>query len=385
MESRNIYFDNGSTSFPKAPKVAEAVCEFLQKGAFNINRGNYQGAYDLEEKVQETRERLLRLFHAPKDVTVIFTPGITYSLNYFLKGYLHSGDHVLISGMEHNAVVRPLVQLEDKGIEWNYIVSDEKGYTDEKEFRNKIKENTRVIVMNHASNVCGTIAPIQKIGKICKDKNIVFVVDTAQSAGTLDINMVENNIDFLAFTGHKGLLGPQGIGGFLIRKELADKIVPLIAGGTGSISDQLTMPDFLPDRFESGTMNLPGIVGLHAALGYIEKTGLEKIHEEKMNLTEYFLEQVKEFSEIRIVGMSGIEGRVAVVSLDFIGRDNAIIAFDLEDMYGIMTRVGLHCAPLAHQMLGTYPQGTVRFAFSASNTREEIDYCICAFNEMGIK
>lgn len=385
MESRNIYFDNGSTSFPKAPKVAETVCEFLQKGAFNINRGNYQGAYDLEEKVQETRERLLRLFHAPKDVSVIFTPGITYSINYFLKGYLHSGDHVLISGMEHNAVVRPLVQLEEKGIEWEYVSSDENGYTHENDFKNKIKENTKVILVNHASNVCGTIAPIQKIGKICRENNIVFAVDTAQSAGTLDIDMEENNIDFLAFTGHKGLLGPQGIGGFLIRKEQADKIEPLIAGGTGSVSDQFTMPDFLPDKYESGTMNLPGIVGLHAALGYIEETGLEKIQEEKMNLTEYFLERVKEFSEIRIVGITKREGRVAVVSLDFIGRDNAIIAFDLEDMYGIMTRVGLHCAPLAHQMLGTYPQGTVRFAFSASNTRDEIDFCIQAFRDMGVR
>ena len=287
--------------------------------------------------------------------------------------------------MEHNAVVRPLVQLEKKGIEWNYVTSDEKGYTAEESFRNLMKENTKVIVVNHASNVCGTIAPIQKIGELCREKNIVFVVDTAQSAGTLDINMEENNIDFLAFTGHKGLLGPQGIGGFLITKELAEKVEPLIAGGTGSISDQLTMPEFLPDKFESGTMNLPGIIGLHAALGYIEETGIPKIHEEKMSLTGYFLERVKEFSEIKIVGMTGREGRVAVVSLDFVGRDNAMIAFDLEDMYGIMTRVGLHCAPLAHQTLHTYPQGTVRFAFSPANTKEEIDACIKAFRELGIQ
>lgn len=385
MESRNIYFDNGSTSFPKAPNVAEEMCEFLQKGAFNINRGNYQGAYDLEEKVQETRERLLRLFHAPKNVNAIFTPGITYSLNYFLKGYLKPGDHVLISGMEHNAVVRPLVQLEQKGVEWEYVISDERGFTEEESFRRKIKENTKAIIVNHASNVCGTIAPIQKIGELCREKNIVFVVDTAQSAGTLDINMEENNIDFLAFTGHKSLLGPQGIGGFLITKELAQKVEPLIAGGTGSISDQLTMPEFLPDKFESGTMNLPGIIGLHAALGYIEETGITKIHEEKMSLTQYFLERLSEFSEIKIVGLKGREGRVAVVSLDFVGRDNAMIAFDLEDMYGIMTRVGLHCAPLAHQMLHTYPQGTVRFSFSSANTKEEIDKCINAFRELRIR
>lgn len=380
-----IYFDNGSTSFPKAPGVAEAVGEFLQNGAFNINRGNYQEAYDLEEKVLETREMLLSLFHAEKHAEVIFTPGITYSLNYFIKGFLKPGSHVLVSGMEHNAVVRPLKQLEEEGIEWEIVAADGKGKVKAADFVGAIKENTRAVIVNHASNVCGTVAPICEIGKICREKGVVFVVDTAQSAGTLDIDFENDFIDFLAFTGHKGLLGPQGIGGFLIRKELAERITPLIAGGTGSISDQLEMPAFLPDRFESGTMNLPGIIGLHAALKYLQEKGIEKIHEKKMELTAYFLNQVKEFSEIRIVGIPENEGRVAVVSLDFLGRDNGMVAFDLEDMYGIMTRVGLHCAPVAHQMLGTYPQGTVRFAFSTWNTQEEIDACIRAFHDMGIQ
>lgn len=380
-----IYFDNGSTSFPKAPGVAEAVGEFLQNGAFNINRGNYQEAYDLEEKVLETREMLLSLFHAEKHAEVIFTPGITYSLNYFIKGFLKPGSHVLVSGMEHNAVVRPLKQLEEEGIEWEIVAADGKGKVKAADFAGAIKENTRAVIVNHASNVCGTVAPIREIGKICREKGVVFVVDTAQSAGTLDIDFENDFIDFLAFTGHKGLLGPQGIGGFLIRKELAERITPLIAGGTGSISDQLEMPAFLPDRFESGTMNLSGIIGLHAALKYLQEKGIEKIHEKKMELTAYFLNQVKEFSEIRIVGIPENEGRVAVVSLDFLGRDNGMVAFDLEDMYGIMTRVGLHCAPVAHQMLGTYPQGTVRFAFSTWNTQEEIDACIRAFHDMGIQ
>ena len=380
-----IYFDNGSTSFPKAPGVAEAVGEFLQNGAFNINRGNYQEAYDLEEKVLETREMLLSLFHAEKHAEVIFTPGITYSLNYFIKGFLKPGSHVLVSGMEHNAVVRPLKQLEEEGIEWEIVAADGKGKVKAADFAGAIKENTRAVIVNHASNVCGTVAPIREIGKICREKGVVFVVDTAQSAGTLDIDFENDFIDFLAFTGHKGLLGPQGIGGFLIRKELAERITPLIAGGTGSISDQLEMPAFLPDRFESGTMNLPGIIGLYAALKYLQEKGIEKIHEKKMELTAYFLNQVREFSEIRIVGIPENEGRVAVVSLDFLGRDNGMVAFDLEDMYGIMTRVGLHCAPVAHQMLGTYPQGTVRFAFSTWNTQEEIDACIRAFHDMGIQ
>ena len=185
--------------------------------------------------------------------------------------------------------------------------------------------------------------------------------------------MQKSNIDFLAFTGHKGLLGPQGIGGFLISEELDKELTPLIAGGTGSISDSLEMPTMLPDKYESGTMNLPGIIGLHAALSYLKEVGVERIHDKKMELTAYFLEGLKKFPEIRVVGRQNLQDRVAVVSLDFENADNAVVAFELESEYGIMTRVGLHCAPVAHKSLGTYPQGTVRIAFSASNTKEEID------------
>ena len=201
---------------------------------------------------------------------------------------------------------------------------------------------------------------------------------TAQSAGTIPIDMQKCNIDFLAFTGHKGLLGPQGIGGFLISEELDKELMPLIAGGTGSISDSLEMPTMLPDKYESGTLNLPGIIGLHAALTYIKKVGVETIHDKKKELTSYFLERLKKFPEIRVVGRENLQDRVAVVSLDLKNADNAIVAFELESAYGIMTRVGLHCAPTAHKSLGTYPQGTVRIAFSASNTKEEIDILLKA-------
>ena len=223
-----------------------------------------------------------------------------------------------------------------------------------------------------------TVVPIEEIGQICKKYGLYFVVDTAQSAGTLPINMKESNIDFLAFTGHKGLLGPQGIGGFLISEELNKELKPLIAGGTGSISDRFEMPDTLPDKYESGTMNLPGIIGLHTSLDYIQKTGLQKIHQKKMELTKYLLDGLKNYPDIRVVGRQGLEDRVAVVSLDFQNADNAMAAFQLEAEYGIMTRVGLHCAPLAHKTLGTYPQGTVRIAFSQNNTFEEIDVLLSA-------
>ncbi|MCI6120193.1 MAG: aminotransferase class V-fold PLP-dependent enzyme [Lachnospiraceae bacterium] len=377
-----IYFDNGSTSWPKAPKVAEAMADLLTHGAFNINRGNYEGAYEVEATVLDTREQLARLFHAKDSRSVIFTPGITYSLNYFIKGFLQSGDHVLVSGMEHNAVMRPLKQMEAIGVTYDVVRTEVDGTIQPEDVERAIKNNTKAIIMLHASNVCGTIVPIKAIGEICRRHHLFFVVDTAQSAGTIPVNMQECNIDFLAFTGHKGLLGPQGIGGFLISEELNDQMKPYIAGGTGSQSDVLQMPESLPDKYESGTMNLPGIIGLHAALSYIEETGIMTIHRKKLELTQYFLENVKEFSNIRIVGKKGMKDRVAVVSLDFVQEDNAVVAFELEQYYGIMTRVGLHCAPIAHRTLQTYPQGTVRFAFSASNTRGEIDQCIEEFREI---
>lgn len=361
------------------------MAELITTGAFNINRGNYQEAYELEFRVLDARNKLLRLFHAGEDVRAVFTPGITYSINMLLKGYLKSGDHVVVSGLEHNAVIRPLTQLEGCGITWDYVETAEDGSYETSDVCGKIRPNTRLVLINHASNVCGTIAPIEEIGRICREREILFAVDTAQTAGTLDIDMEAAGIDFLAFTGHKGLLGPQGIGGFLMRESLAEEIEPLIAGGTGSISDLYEMPDFLPDRYESGTMNLPGIIGLSVALSYLENTGIKTIYKKKMELTGYFLERLKEFEEVRVVGKSGTEGRVAVVSLDFPERDNAMVAFDLETEYGIMTRVGLHCAPLAHRSLGTYPSGTVRFVFSGANTREEIDRCIEALKKMGIR
>lgn len=384
VENKNgsIYFDNGSTSYPKAPNVARKVGRLLEEGAFNINRGNYEGAYEVADKVLETREQLADLFHAESSRQVIFTPGITHSLNYFIRGFLKSGDHVLVTGMEHNAVMRPLYAMEKQGICYETIQTDEEGNVSLEDMEHKIRPNTKAVIVLHASNVCGSIVPIEEIGKICRERQIYFVVDTAQSAGTIPVDMKGAEIDFLAFTGHKGLLGPQGIGGFLISPDLDAKMEPLIMGGTGSQSDRFEMPKSLPDKYESGTLNLPGIIGLHASLAYIKEQGVEKIHQKKMELTEYFLEQVKEFSNIRIVGKKGSKDRVAVVSLDFLNMDNAEAAFVLEQKYGIMTRVGLHCAPAAHRTLGTYPQGTVRFAFSAFNTTEEIDQCIQAFKAL---
>lgn len=377
-----IYFDNGSTSWPKAPGVPEAVAGLLADGAFNINRGNYEGAYEIEGMVLDTREQLARLFHAPNSKGVVFTPSVTYSLNLFLKGYLHPGDHIVVSGLEHNAVMRPLEQLKEIGVSYDIALVDREGTLKTEELEACIRKNTKAVLVTHASNVCGTIIPIREVGKLCEKYGLMFGVDTAQTAGTLDIDMEKCKIDFLAFTGHKGLLGPQGIGGFLISDRLDKEMTPLIAGGTGSISDSLSMPENLPDKYESGTMNLPGIMGLHTALSFLEETGIDRIYRKKMELTDYFLQKVKEIPEVRIVGKQTLVNRVAVVSLDFLTRDNALAAFELEQEAGVMTRVGLHCAPVAHRSLGTFPGGTVRFAFSAANEKYEIDRCIEIINKI---
>ncbi len=378
---QKIYFDNGSTSFPKAPGVGEAMANLIENGAFNINRGGYEEAYELAGIVLDTREQLARLFNGASR-QVVFTPGVTYSLNYLVKGLLKSGDHVLTTSMEHNAVMRPLVQMEEQGVTFTCVQADIEGSVKAADFEKAIKPETKLVIVNHASNVSGTVQPIEEIGRLCKENGIYFAVDTAQSAGTIPVDMEKMNIDFLAFTGHKGLLGPQGIGGFLISERLNKELKPLIAGGTGSHSDLLTMPEEMPDKYESGTMNLPGIVGLHTALKYLEEQGTDALYMKKRQLMEFAISEIKKIDGVRIVGKQNLEDRVAVLSLDFERLDNAEAAFILEQEYGIMTRVGLHCAPLAHKSLGTFPQGTVRVAFSPFNTFVEVENLIKALKSL---
>ena len=377
-----IYLDNAATSFPKPPAVAKAMLHYIQKVGASINRGVYAPAQEAGMTALLLRESLCRLFGHDSPAHCVLTPGNTMGLNMILRGWLREGSHCLVSAVEHNAVMRPLKQMEAQGITWDTVRTETDGTVHPEALEDAVRSNTRAVIMLHASNVCGTVVPIQEIGEICRRRHLFFAVDTAQSAGTIPVDMQGCGIDFLAFTGHKGLLGPQGIGGFLISEELDSCMEPYIAGGTGSQSDSLLMPERLPDKYESGTLNLPGIIGLHAALSYIEETGLERIHAGKMELTRYFLERIGEFPKIRVAGKVGLEDRVAVVSLDFEKEDNAVTAFELEQRYGIMTRVGLHCAPAAHQTLHTYPQGTVRFAFGTENTKEEIDRCIEGIREL---
>lgn len=371
-----IYFDNGSTSFPKAPGVGDAIRDIIEHGAYNINRGGYEGAYEVADMVLTTREQLCRLFHFSESRNVVFTPSITYSLNYVIKGLLKSGDHVIVSSMEHNGMMRPLVQMAHQGVTFDAAQADRDGVLDPQKVEELIRPNTRAVMMLHASNLCGTMLPIQQVGEICARHGLIFVVDTAQTAGVFPIDMEKMHIDALCFTGHKGLRGPQGVGGMLLRDELCSQMTPLISGGTGSRSDSEEVPDFMPDRFESGTMNLPGIAGLHRALTYLEEYGIENIARQELAICQRFIDGALTLPDTRVVGKLDTQDRAAIVSLDFQKMDNAEVSFLLDNQYGVMTRCGLHCAPRAHKSLGTFPQGTVRFSFSHHNTPEEVDTCI---------
>lgn len=375
-----IYLDNASTTFPKAPTVATAMSDYITNRGININRGSYALAYDVEDIIYTTRQRLHPLFNGHDPAHVIFTQNVTMSLNMVIKGLLKAGDHVLVSSMEHNAVMRPLTQLLDKGITFDTIPCDSTGSIQMDSIEPLIRPNTVALIINHASNVCGTIQPLESIGPICKAHNLQFIVDAAQTAGVIPIDVKACHIDALCFTGHKGLLGPQGIGGIILTKEMAQNLTPLIAGGTGSFSHLETMPTHMPDAFESGTLNLPGIIGLNEGLAYIESQGMENIHNHELALTQAFLEGLQSIDGINIVGKQNIQDRTAVVSITIDGMDPANIAYELESTYHIMTRVGLHCAPRGHQTLRTYPEGTVRFSFGYANTHKDVESALSALN-----
>jgi len=381
-----IYLDNASTTFPKPKAVPEAMYHYMTRSGSNINRGCYDRAYAVEELVYETRQMLCSLFGGEDCRNVAFTKNVTESLNVILKGLLKPGDHVLVSSMEHNAVMRPLVQLEKQGISFSRIPCRRDGSLILEEMAPLVKKETRAVVMTHASNVCGTMMPYEQVGAFCRERGLLFIADTAQTAGVWPLDMERMKIDALAFTGHKGLLGPQGIGGFLLGEKLLPQMESLIAGGTGSISHTEVMPDFMPDRFEAGTMNLPGIVGLHAGLGWIRETGMEQIRSHELALTRQFLEGLKSMDpyekRLRVVGKKDTEGRTGVVSVQTVRRELAQTAYELDVQYGIMTRVGLHCAPSAHQTLGTFPTGTIRFSFGWWNTREEAALALQALDEL---
>lgn len=378
----SIYLDNAATSFPKPPQVAQAMLRYMTEVGASINRGVYSSAQEAGMTTLLLREGLCRLFHHGDPTHCILTSGNTMGLNMVLRGWLKPGDHCLVSGMEHNAVMRPLQDLTHQGVSFDRIPCDRSGRLDPADIPGLIRPNTRLLVMAHGSNVSGAVQDADAVGAICWEQGIPFVLDAAQTAGHWPIDFQAMGLSALSVPGHKGLMGPSGIGALLLSPEFAKGLSPLVTGGTGSASDLETQPAYMPDRFESGTPNLPGIYGLRAAVDFLLQTGVDALMAHETALTRRFLDGLRDIPGVRLAGPWALENRVGVLSLDFLELDNAEAAFRLEQEYGILTRCGLHCAPAAHKSLGTFPQGTVRFSPGFYTTGSEIDAVLQALREL---
>ena len=372
-----IYLDNAATSFPKPAGVSDAIKMYMDQVGATINRSVYSSAQDAGLVTLQLRQYLKQLFYFPDPVThVILTPGATWGLNMVIKGFLTSGDHCIVSSMEHNAVMRPLLQLE--GVEFDRISCNREGLLNPTDIEALIKPNTKLLVMAHGSNVCGSVQDAKAVGEICAKHGIAFLLDAAQTAGHYPVNFEAFGLSALCVPGHKGLLGPSGIGALLMTDDFAKRLNPIVAGGTGSASDSEYLPEYLPDRFESGTPNLPGIYGWEAALNFVKNTGVDALREHEMLLCKRFLDGLETIDGVTLCGTKDLDRRVGVISVDFLREDNAEAAFRLETEFGILTRCGLHCAPSAHKTLDTFPRGTVRFSLGFANTEEDVDAALAA-------
>ena len=392
---KQIYLDNASTTFPKPREVADAVYQYMTGVGSNIGRGGYTSAYAAEEAVFAARQLLCDFFGGEDAKNVVFTKNVTEALNVIIRGLLQPGDHVLVSAMEHNAVMRPL-QLIGRELEpgeqapaavisFSRIPCDKEGNLQLEALPKLVQQRTKAVLMTHASNVCGTLLPLARVGEFCQDKGLLLLVDSAQSAGVFPINMQQLHIDALAFTGHKGLLGPQGIGGFVLREHMVKRLAPFIVGGTGSLSHTESTPRFMPDKFEAGTLNLPGIMGLAAGVRWLNQRGMASLRAHELALTEQLLTGLLDLEQqglLRIVGRRDIVQRTSVVSIAATKQDLAVVAHRLNEEYGIATRVGLHCAPNAHKTLQTYPTGTLRFSMGWHNNEEDIGTALKALREV---
>lgn len=371
-----VYLDNSATSWPKPPQVAEAITRFLTDCGASPGRSGHRMAIKAAREVFETRELIAQLFNVPSSDKVIFTSNATHSLNIAIKGVLQKGDHVITTSFEHNSTIRPLRDLEAKGIiEISVIGYNSAGEFDLDGLKDSIRPNTKLVASIHASNVTGDILPIGQIGEICKSHNLLFLVDASQSAGILPIDMMASNIDMLAFTGHKKLYGPTGIGGLCIGTDDIH-IQSLIQGGTGSRSEHEYHPDFYPDSHEAGTLNTVGIVGLKAGIEFVVAKGINNIQSHVQLITDRFVEGLRSVSGAEVHSVIKGNIQVGVVSLNLQGNIPSDLSFALDSEYGIMIRPGLHCAPMAHKALRTFPQGSARFSFGCFNTIAEVDYTL---------
>lgn len=374
-----IYLDNAATTMQKPQEVIDAVASAMCSMG-NAGRGAHAASLGASRTVYETREKLARFFHAENPRQIVFTSNSTESLNIALKGVLNPGDHVISTMLEHNSVLRPLYELEEKGVEVTFLRSNQQGTVDYEDFESAIKENTRMIVCTHASNLTGNVVDVKRVGEIAKKHQLLFTVDASQTAGVFPIDVQEMGIDLLCFTGHKGLLGPQGTGGLYVREGI--QVRPLKVGGSGVQTYNKKHPVEMPTALEAGTLNGHGIAGLDAAIDYLERTGIDTIRKREQELMWKFYHGVKEIPGVKIYGdFSGVE-RCAVVTLNIGDYDSSEVSDELLMTYGISTRAGGHCAPLMHEALGTVEQGAVRFSFSHYNTDEDVEIAIRAVKEL---
>lgn len=374
-----IYFDNAATTIQKPKQVVEAVTQALCSMG-NAGRGAHNASMGASRMLFDTRKKLAELFGGNNPAQVVFTSNSTESLNMALKGLLNPWDHVITTQLEHNSVLRPLYELEDKGVELTILNSDAKGRICYEDFEKEIKKNTKMIVCTHGSNLTGNLTDIRRVGEIARSHGLLFVVDASQTAGVFPIRVEEMKIDVLCFTGHKGLLGPQGTGGMYVREGVI--IRPLKTGGSGVRTYSRTHPSQMPTALEAGTLNAHGLAGLDAALDYLKDTGINVIRKKEQELVWYFYQKVLEIPGITVYGDFDSQERCPIVSLNVKDYDSSEVSDFLFTEYGISTRPGAHCAPLLHQAMGTEKQGAVRFSFSHYNTIEEIDIAVQALKEL---
>lgn len=376
-----IYFDNACTSFPKPPEVMDAMRDYCLSIGSSPGRSGHRLALEASRLVFEARENLSQLFNISRSERLVFTSNATEALNLAIMGLLNQGDHVVTPSTEHNSVMRPLNYLFAEGIiDLSIVPCREDGHFDLDVIKRSIRKNTRLIAVNHASNVVGTIAPLEEIGKVAGE--IPFLVDAAQSAGAVPIDIEACGIDLLAFTGHKSLYGPQGTGGLFVRDGIDLK--PLRLGGTGSKSESWEHPDFLPDKYECGTPNTPGIAGLGAGVRSVLNQGVDRIRQHEMELTQTLLDGLEDIEGITTYGTRKPNEQTATVSINVKGVDGSEVGYRLDREFGIMTRIGLHCNPGAHRALGTFPHGTVRLSMGYFNTQEEVGQVLEALKKIAM-
>lgn len=376
-----IYMDNAASSWPKPPTVIEAMKDCLLHYAANPGRGSHKMAVAASRVLFECRKNIATLFNIKNPNCISFAMNTTMALNQAIHGYVEPGDHVICTAIEHNSVRRPLEFLKKhKNVQLTYIPVDSSGYMNMETFKESFRNNTKLVICNHSSNLLGTITPIEKIVEVCKKKNVTILIDAAQTAGHLEIDVEALGIDMVAFPGHKGLLGPQGTGGLYIRPEM--ELEPFLLGGTGSQSEMIEQPVVRPDRYESGTPNTVGIAGLNEGVKFILKETVQAIHKKEWELTQQLMQELQGEANIEILGPALGEDKTGIVALNITGIDASEIAYKLDRTYNIAVRAGYHCTPLTHESMGTLNQGAVRFSVGYFTSSHDIEESVRAIKEL---